>query len=113
MSITTELEKLSSLKDRGDLSESEFEKAKALVLSGEKPADALAKRDKDRKTQFLIAFFATLGALFSGGSLILDPSLFTAGVLIFWLGLSTAGWMSYSKAKSEARNAGHTNPPTG
>ncbi|MDC0259487.1 SHOCT domain-containing protein [Verrucomicrobiales bacterium] len=38
MSITSELKKLTSLKDRGDLSQAEFENAKALLLPGENAA---------------------------------------------------------------------------
>jgi hypothetical protein len=39
MNINSELEKLISLRDRGDLSSSEFEKAKQILLSNDNSAD--------------------------------------------------------------------------
>jgi len=42
--ITSELEKLASLRDRGDLSQAEFEKAKELLLSDENTDATLDNR---------------------------------------------------------------------
>jgi hypothetical protein len=50
MNITSELEKLISLRDRGDLSQPEFEKAKQMLLSddsSETPSPQRASRDVD------------------------------------------------------------------
>ncbi|MCE9519855.1 MAG: SHOCT domain-containing protein [Verrucomicrobia bacterium] len=44
MSINSELEKLIFLRDRGDLTQAEFEKAKALLLSEESPETISSRR---------------------------------------------------------------------
>ena len=107
MSIAGELEKLSSLRERGELSDEEFQQAKALLLSGEsaEPApasvpDVSEKGNKERRTQFLVALLSTVAALLSGASAALDPSLFKIGMVIFWMGLSITWWVTYSKAKT-------------
>lgn len=108
MKITTELEKLAELRDCGDLSEEEFEKAKALLLYGEKAEsisttrlcpDPRTDREKKKKTMLLVALLATLAAAFSAGSVIIAPSLVSAGNLIFWVGLSSYGWISHLRLK--------------
>ena len=108
MSITAELEKLISLRDQGDLSQAEFEKAKALLLSGEEEASSppasppatLAERDKKRKTQFLCAVLSTVAAALSICSAFLNPSVLKIVILLIWVTAAIFWWVSYSKLKS-------------
>ena len=113
MSITAELEKLISLRDQGDLSQAEFEKAKALLLSGEEassqpvsPPVTLAERDKKRKTQFLCAVLSTVAAALSICSAFLNPSVLKIVILLIWVTAAIFWWVSYSKLKSEIERAG-------
>ncbi|MGB1131307.1 MAG: SHOCT domain-containing protein [Haloferula sp.] len=118
MSIASELEKLTALRNRGDLSEAEFTKAKAVLLAGENsegssspptedqsesgrasPDPSLAKR---RNTQLLIAIFATVAAIFSSISAVIAPSGLKIAILILWVVASVSGWISYQKIRNDS-----------
>ena len=120
MSIISELERLSALRDRGDLSDEEFDKAKAIVLSGKEvlePAfdettseeriviteapDELTRR---KQTHFLVGVFATIAAVFSAVSAVLDPSKLQIVIFVIWVLASVAGWSTYSKLKREVES---------
>ncbi len=116
MNITSELEKLASLRDCGNLSQAEYEQAKALLLSGRGPEtkpptlpiqETGEESNKKRKTQLLCAVFSTLAAALSGVSAIIAPSLGSIGILIFWVGLSSFWWISHSKLKTERQGGEH------
>ena len=120
MSIISELERLSALRDRGDLSDEEFDKAKAIVLSGKnemEPAsdetesakgtaftEAPEELTKRKKTHFLVGVFATIAAVFSAVSVVLDPSKLQIVIFVIWVLASVAGWSTYSKLKRELEN---------
>lgn len=106
MSIASELEKLTALRDRGDLSQSEFERAKALLLSGkanevQPPALPASGRPgqagKKRRTQLVIAVCATITAALSGASLAINPNPLKGVLLLLWAVVAVAGWISWSR----------------
>ena len=119
MSITSELERLSAIRDRGDLSPAEFEKAKRLLLSDEgaeatpveEPAPSpAAAHEKKRRTMFLVAILSSVAAALSATSMIINPSPFSVGSLMMWLGLSSYWWVTLTKLKAEVRAARSANP---
>ncbi|MDF1851845.1 MAG: SHOCT domain-containing protein [Verrucomicrobiales bacterium] len=110
MNIRTELEKLVSLRERGELSQAESEQAKGLLLS-DQPTEAanghkeveqdLERKRKKVKTQFLTAIFATVAALFGGVSAAIAPGPVNSVIFAMWLIASTLWWVDYAKGKAE------------
>ena len=108
MTISSELEKLISLRDRGDLSEEEFEKAKELALSGETPGDSPAgeeppalpaSRKKAIGTPLLSAILLTVVVALGGGSLVLNPSPLTGLIFVIWVVAAVLAWVSLARAE--------------
>ena len=104
MSVTEELEKLVSLRDGGDLTEAEFQKAKELLLAGgeagatvvpQLPSASPAKEEKSRTTQLLIGIFAALAALMSALSAMINPSPLKIASVVIWTIVAVVGWVSY------------------
>lgn len=102
MSITSELEKLSSLRERGDLSDAEFEQAKALLLSGKDtaseppplPSGEAPAEKNNRGMHLAIAICTTVAAVMSAISAALDPNAPSFASLLIWSGLSIYWWIS-------------------
>ena len=103
MNIATELEKLTSLKDRGDLSLDEFTKAKESLLFGDSTmpayddeANALPPPRKSKvaepKLYLLIAVLSTIAAALSGGSVIINPR--PLGIIAF-AGFAIAAFLNW------------------
>ncbi|MDB4357390.1 SHOCT domain-containing protein [Mariniblastus sp.] len=103
MNITTELEKLVSLKDRGDLSQLEFERAKERLLFGEVTDSVdsnslpLPKKYKESKPNhyLLIATLSTIAMAFSGVSALINPNpLSLIGFALFMIA-SLLNWIAF------------------
>lgn len=114
MSIVQELEKLTSLRDRGDLSQVEYEVAKERLLSGNVATTSLPA---DRETSpspkqngsgqtLLIAILSTVAALFAAGSAVLDPTPVSFVALVLFAVASTLNWMQVSRVNARARCEG-------
>lgn len=110
MSISAEIEKLSSLRDRGDLSPAEFEKAKAILLSDggmdSQPAPSpipasLEKMIKQRETHLLCAVLTAVAAALNGVAILLNPSALKIVTMILWSVASIFWWSSYLQLKSK------------
>jgi len=108
--ITSELEKLASLRDRGDLSQAEFEKAKELLLSEENtdatldnrssPNNSAGERERNPlKTRLLVSILSTVSAAFAGGSAAIDPSPISLLVLALFVVASTLSWTWYARLR--------------
>ncbi len=108
MNITTELEKLTSLKDLGDLTLAEFEKAKERLLFGD--VNCASKVDESnslplpKKAEangsnhyFLIAFLSTIAVAFSGGSAFLSPSSLKLIAFAGFTIAATLNWVAFLK----------------
>jgi hypothetical protein len=114
MKVSTDLEKLMSFRDRGDLSHEEFERAKELLLSGNNNQDSLnekgnpdrfAKKKKELKTAFLCAVLLSITWLMSLGSAIINPSALHLVLVASWAVAATLSWVSYSRAKWKLEQA--------
>ena len=112
MNIASEIEKLTSLRDRGDLSPAEFEQAKALVLSGKDPdaqppphpiREESEKIRKKAKTQLLGGILACTAAVLSGCSVLLNPSPIKLVIMALWVIASVFWWISYIKLRTDLR----------
>lgn len=111
MSIAQELEKLTSLRDRGDLTDAEFGIAKERLLSGDvRDASQTAEtelppalKEKRPKQWLLIAILSTIAAAFAGGSAILDPSPISLSAFALFTVGSTLNWIQVSKV--DVRNS--------
>lgn len=108
MNLISEFEKLAAMRDRGDLTAEEFTRAKALLLNEQEgkttlstmPSSAVPlnnKESKQKRTQLIIASCATLTAILSAVSVILNPSGTSVGLLIMWGGLAAWNWSLYAK----------------
>lgn len=108
MNITTELEKLTSLKDRGDLTQKEFEKAKERLLfcdvEGASEMDEAESLPRPKKGEsngsnhyFLIAFFSTIAVVFSGGSAAIGPNSLKLIAFAGFTVAATLNWVSFFK----------------
>lgn len=106
--ITTELEKLATLRDKGDLSAEEFEQAKQILLSSaetevsDSSQTAEGEPKESPKTALIIAILSTLSVLFAAGSAMIAPTVTTLIVLGLFIVTATLSWSSYSKAKKSA-----------
>ena len=110
MNINAELEKLIVHRDRGDLSQAEFEKAKTLLLSQESPQptalpkmdpDSLEAKMKKKSTQLLTGTLASLAALLGIASAIIDPSILKLVLVVIWVVVATLAWVAHAKLKAE------------
>ena len=109
MNLISEFEKLAAMRDRGDLTAEEFTRAKALLLNEQEGKATLStsmsssavplnnKESKQKRTQLIIASCATLTAILSAVSVILNPSGTSVGLLIMWGGLAAWNWSLYAK----------------
>ena len=108
MPIASDLEKLVSLRDRGDLSQAEFEKAKERLLSGEitggspaternqHPLHEKAKGGRPKHT-LLIAILSTIAAALSAGSAAINPSPLKLLAFACFIVAATLNWIVFSK----------------
>ena len=107
MSIGDELEKLSALKAKGDLSPEEFEKAKALLLDKQQVpvlVDAMSPRKptgKEVRMRLLSAVLMTLAAVMSGVSLGLGPNPLKIVAFLCFVVAAIFSWLSYAKGMAE------------
>ena len=110
MTIISDLEKLVSLKDSGDLSQAEFEKAKERLLSSEVTAASPATEGNQPslteevegakpKQTLLIAILSTLAAALSAGSLAINPSPLKFLAFAFFTIGSTLHWIAFFKGR--------------
>ncbi|MFT4548876.1 MAG: hypothetical protein ACI9MB_002844 [Verrucomicrobiales bacterium] len=110
MTIASDLEKLVLLRDRGDLSQPEFEKAKERLLSGEvtgvspatetnQPALPDEVEGGRPKHTLLIAILSTIAAAFSTGSAVIDPSPLSLLAFVGFTVASTLNWIVFSKRR--------------
>ena len=106
MSIASNLEKLVSLRDKGDLSQVEFEKAKERLLSGDFPDDASSQTPvrkavggENPKNTFLIAILSTISAALAIGSATIDPSPVSWLAFSGFAVASMLNWILYFKQK--------------
>ena len=106
MYISSELEKLTSLKERGDLTQKEFEKAKAFLLSGQKLPDTALEKIKKLKSQKLAAILLTITAGLSSGSALIKPSPLHLVLVILWVVAATLCWASYFAMKKATEGEG-------
>jgi tRNA A37 threonylcarbamoyladenosine synthetase subunit TsaC/SUA5/YrdC len=108
MSITTDLEKLVSLRDSSDLSEAEFEKAKERLLSGEvtgvspsternQPPLAQEGEGGKPKHTLLIAILSTIAAALFAGSAAINPSPLKLLAFACFTVVPTLNWIEFSK----------------
>ena len=119
MNISSELEKLISLRDRGELSQKEFEKAKAVLLSGEHAgpievhkanSKTLAEKKKKCKTHLLTAGLLTLTAALSGVSVSINPSPLKVILIVLWVVAATLAWSTYFRFKTEIEKKEQSEP---
>ena len=105
MSIAQELEKLISLRDRGELTYAEFGIAKERLLSGDvsgasqaadKETPSRLKESKPKRT-LLIAILSTVAATLAAGSAILDRSPLSLLAFVLFAVASTLNWVQVSK----------------
>lgn len=110
MNISSEPEKLVSLRDRGDLSQAEFDQAKALLLSeqddgatphGKNTDGSLSEMNKKRKVYLIASAGTTLAAALSGVSATISPSPVKLVVVLCWVVAAGLWWHSYSKLGKE------------
>lgn len=111
MSLSSELEKLISLRERGELTPAEFETAKKRLLAGgevvapppipETAPDELTDKRKKRGIQLLTAILASVAAALSAGSVLINPSPLKLIILLIWVVAATFGWIGYAKLKGE------------
>lgn len=110
MDIASDLQKLISLRDSGDLSQTEFERAKALVLAERFPEaqpppllieEVLQQTKKKRRSQPIAAVCATVAAALSAVSAIIDPNPLAVGSVFIWVVAAILCWISFLKSKKE------------
>lgn len=111
MSIASDLEKLTSLRDQGALSPTEFVKAKELLLSeenteGNSVCQTTSEKKKQSKTQLLVANLLTLTAAMSVASVIINPSPIKLVSVILWTVASTLAWSAYFTCKKKLLKQG-------
>ena len=108
MNLSSELEKLVALRDQGDLTEDEFEKAKKLLLSGQevgtssavgKVLDSPTDIEKKTKTYRLLAYLSTITVVLSAVSAFLIRSPIKIVILVLFVIVATRSWSEYSKLK--------------
>lgn len=110
MPIASDLEKLVSLKDRGELSQAEFEKAKERLLSrevtgapptteGDQPPIALEGQGENSKHTLLIAIFSVIAAALMAGSAAINPSPFKLLAFALFTVAATLNCIELSKRK--------------
>ena len=105
MPITSDLEKLVSLRDCGDLSQAEFEKAKERLLSGEVPrVSPSTERNQPplpqggkRKYILLVAILSTIAAALSGGAVVIGSSPIRLAAFALFTVAATLNWVEFSK----------------
>lgn len=110
MPIASDLEKLVLLRDSGDLSQAEFEKAKERLLSREDPGVSPAnesnrpplpeevKGGKSRHT-LLIAILQTIAAASFAGSAAINPSPLKLLAFACLTVAATLNWIAFSKRR--------------
>lgn len=110
MTIASELEKLVLLRDRGDLSQAEFEKAKEQLLAGEaseaspatyrnQPPLAEDGQEGKPKQTLLIATLSTIAAAFSAASAAINPSPLSLLAFGLFTVAATLNWIAVFKRK--------------
>ena len=110
MPIASDLEKLVSLRDSGDLSQAEFETAKERLLSGEvagvSPATdrnqpPLAEEGQGGKPKhtLLIAILSTIAAALMAGSAAINPSPLKLLAFALFTVAATLNWIVFSKRR--------------
>ena len=108
MPIASDLEKLVSLRDGGDLSQAEFEKAKERLLSGDVPGvspsternqSALSQEGQGgkRKHTLLIAILSTIAAALSGAAAVIGSSPIGLVAFALFTVAATLNWVEFSK----------------
>lgn len=107
--MTSELEKLVSLRDRGDLSQAEFEKAKALLLSNQETGavtghETTSEEGKERRTWLLVANLMTVTVALSVVSVALNPSAIKLVLVVLWTVASALAWVTYSRTRKRAES---------
>ena len=108
MAIATDLEKLVSFRDHGDLCQAEFEKVKERLLSEEATSGSVGdetdqlplrkqlKEDKPKRG-LLIAVLSTIAAIFSAGSAVIDLSPLSLLAFALFIVASTLNWIQFIK----------------
>ena len=108
MSVVSDLEKLVALRDSGDLSHGEFEKAKEGLLSGEvtevspaternrPPFPEGGKASKSQHT-FLVAILSTIAAVFMAVSAAINPSPLELLAFALFATAATLNWFAFLK----------------
>jgi|TARA_B110000305_G_scaffold65627_1_gene73367 hypothetical protein len=110
MPIVSDLEKLALLRDRGDLSQAEFEKAKERLLSGEVPGVSpsternqplIAQEGQGCKPKhtLLIAILSTIAAALMAGSAAINPSPLKLLAFALFTVAATLNWIEFSKRR--------------
>jgi tRNA A37 threonylcarbamoyladenosine synthetase subunit TsaC/SUA5/YrdC len=110
MPIVSDLEKLALLRDSGDLSQAEFEKAKERLLSGEvtgvspsternKPPQAQEDQKGKPKHTLLIAILSTVAAALMAGSAAINPSPLKLLTFALFTVTATLNWIAFSKCR--------------
>ena len=113
MSITSELEKLISLRDRGDLTETEFEKAKAILLAGQTAATTSVQnaspvpleeegQEKKKKVQLLTAVLSTVAAVLSAISAIIATSPLKLLAFGLFAAAAIGNWIVYLRSEKKS-----------
>jgi len=110
MPIASDLEKLVLLRDSGDLTQAEFEAAKARLLSGQvegvspapertqPPFPEGIEQGKPKHT-LLVAILSTIAAALSGGSAAINPSPLKLLAFSLFTVAATLNWIVFSKRR--------------
>ena len=112
MSIATELQQLTSMRNRGDLTQEEFERAKERLLAEDandasqavetKTPPVPGESNESRSYQNLVvAILSTIAAAFSAGSALLDPSPISLLAFALFTVAATLNWIAVSKRKGQ------------
>lgn len=110
MPIVSDLERLALLRDSGDLSQAEFEKAKERLLSEEvtgvspsternQPPLAQEGQGGKPKHTLLIAILSTIAAALMAGSAAINPSPLKLLALALFIIAATLNWIVFSKRR--------------
>ena len=111
MSLATELETPTSLTDRGELTQAEFEKAKERLLSEHVTGASQATEARPSppplegkgtgpKQLLLIAILSTIAVVFSWISAVLNSSPISSLALALFTVASTLNWIEFSKRRA-------------